>query len=71
MNEVFQRFVTESAHGKPADAAKALRITRSHVSRLLHGTRRITPELAERMEIVSHGLFRKEKILWPDQEKAA
>ena len=47
-------------------AADALGISESTVSRLASGKMRITPEIAERIETVSHGLFRKERVLWPE-----
>ena len=52
--------------------AKALGISEASVSRMKAGTQPITPEIAEKCEEISHGLFRKEKILWPDpQDEAA
>lgn len=52
--------------------AEALGISEASVSRMKSGAQPITPEVAEKCETVSHGLFRKEKILWPDpQDEAA
>lgn len=47
-------------------AAEALGVSESTVSRMRNGTMPITPEIAERCETVSHGLFRKERVLWPE-----
>ena len=59
--------------GKPQRrVADALGTSEASVSRMKAGTQPITPEVAEKCESISHGLFRKEKILWPDsQEQAA
>lgn len=51
--------------------AEALGVSEASVSRMRKGTQSITPEVAERCESVSHGLFRKEKILWPDPQEGA
>lgn len=51
--------------------AEALGISEASVSRMKAGTQPITPEVAEKCEAVSHGLFRKEKILWPDSQNEA
>jgi len=56
--------------GSQRRAADALGISESNVSRLVSGKLNVSPEIAERVEVVSHGLFRKERVLWPESEKA-
>lgn len=52
--------------------AEALGVSEATVSRMKSGSQAITPEVAEKCEAISHGAFRKEKILWPDpQDQAA
>ena len=48
-------------------AADALGVSEATMSRLINGKQSITPDLAERVEQVSHGLFKKERVLWPDE----
>lgn len=48
--------------------AEALGLSEASVSRMKAGTQPITREVAEKCELISHGLFRKEKILWPDPQ---
>jgi plasmid maintenance system antidote protein VapI len=52
--------------GSQKRAAKALDLSESTVSRIKNGKAEITPTLAERVEAVSHGRFRKEALIWPD-----
>ena len=52
--------------GSQRRAADALGISESSVSRLVSGKLSVSPEIAERVEAVSHGLFRKERVLWPE-----
>lgn len=52
--------------GSQRRAADALGISESNVSRLVSGKLNVSPEIAERVEQVSHGLFRKERVLWPE-----
>lgn len=46
-------------------AAQMLGVSEATVSRLVRGDIRVSPEIAERVEEVSGGLFRKERVLWP------
>jgi DNA-binding transcriptional regulator YdaS (Cro superfamily) len=46
-------------------AADALGVSESTVSRMASGKVGISPAIAERCEQISHGLFRKEAMLWP------
>jgi len=52
-------------------AADALGISESTCSRMANGKMPITPEIAERVEDVSHGLFKKERVLWPTSDERA
>jgi plasmid maintenance system antidote protein VapI len=53
--------------GSQKRAAAALALTESQVSRLCNGRTRVTPEVAERAEAYSLGLFRKERLVWPEK----
>lgn len=56
--------------GSQRRAAAALGISESQVSRLASGKARVTQGVAERAEAASHGLFRKERVLWPTGQGA-
>jgi len=66
--QTFQDFVKWA--GGTRRAALQLGVSASTVSRLATGKQPISPEIAEGCEAVSHGLFRKERVLWPDEEPA-
>jgi DNA-binding transcriptional regulator YdaS (Cro superfamily) len=51
--------------GSQKRAAAALGLTESKVSRLCSGKARLAPEVAEKAEAYSHGLFKKERLIWP------
>ena len=53
--------------GSQRRVADALGFSESTVSRLANAKMPLTPEVAKRCEEISHGLFRKEKMLWPDE----
>lgn len=66
----FQDFVKWA--GGTRRAALQLGVSASKVSRIATGKQALSPEIAEGCEAVSHGLFRKEQVLWPDpQDRAA
>ena len=46
-------------------AAEMLGVSEATVSRMARGAVRVSPEIAERVEQASCGLFRKERVLWP------
>lgn len=50
-----------------------LGFSKSYVCRLVNGDLEMTRQVAERVEEVSHGLFRKERVLWsqPKEGEAA
>lgn len=52
--------------GSQRRAAVALGVSEATVSRIRSGKQPMSAEIAEKCEVVSHGLFRKEKMLWPD-----
>jgi len=51
--------------GSQKRAAVALDVSEATISRLVSGEYRVPVELAEKIEQVSHGLFRKERVVWP------
>ena len=67
--QTFQDFVTWA--GGTRRAALQLGVSASKVSRMSTQKQPISPEIAERIEAVSHGLFRKERVLWPDPAEPA
>lgn len=56
--------------GSQRRAADALGVSEFKVSRIVRKRSSLTPELAERVEQVSHGLFKKERVLWPSKGAA-
>lgn len=52
-------------------AAEALGVSEATISRLVKGKQAVTPEIAERVEEVSRGLFKKERVLWPDVKSSS
>lgn len=65
----FQDFVTWA--GGTRRAAKQLGTSAAKVSRIKNNRQPVTPAIAERVEEVSHGLFKKERVLWPSKNEAA
>lgn len=53
--------------GSQKRAADALGVSESTMSRVVSGAVRLPPEMAERVEEVSRGLFRKERVMWPQR----
>jgi len=41
------------------------------MSRLVSGDVEVSKDLAEKIEQVSHGVFKKERVLWPQSSAAA
>lgn len=66
---LFNEFVSVVCDGNQAKAAEALGIGRSMVSRICAGRRRVSPEVALRIEQVSGGRYLKERFVWPDAPK--
>lgn len=65
---LFREFVDVVYEGNQARAAEALDVDKSTVSRICGGTRGITPEMALQVERLSGGRYRKESLVWPDDE---
>jgi plasmid maintenance system antidote protein VapI len=65
--ELFTKLVAEVFEGSHAKTADAIGLTRSMVSRIASGDRGITPEVAQRLEQVSGGRYRKEQFIWPEE----
>lgn len=56
--------------GSQRKAAELLGVSESTVSRMASGDVSVSKETAERIEAVSGGLFRKERVLWPEGKAA-
>lgn len=67
MNRELQSYVEWA--GGIALAAKRLGLTVGAVSHYCRGRRRVSPEIAMRMEQDSCGLFKKEKLVWPEDHE--
>ena len=67
---LFNEFVSVVFEGVQSRAADALGIDKSTVSRLCSGGRNVTPEIAQRIEELSDGRYRKEAFIWPDEAAA-
>lgn len=52
--------------GTQRQAALMLGVSEATVSRISRGKQSISPNVAERCEIASSGLFLKERVLWPE-----
>lgn len=69
--ELFREFVDVVFDGIQTRAAEALKVDKSLVSRLYRGERvSVSPELANRIQEVSGGRYRREAFLWPDASPA-
>ena len=64
---LFAEFVDTAFAGSQVRAAHALSCTRSMVSRLYRGERAVSPSMAERIESVTNGAFRREAFIWPER----
>jgi DNA-binding transcriptional regulator YdaS (Cro superfamily) len=62
---LFQQYV--ELVGGQTEAARRLGITRSMVGHIVNGRRSVSKRLAVAVEQDSNGLFRRERLLWPDQ----
>lgn len=63
---MFNEFIAVVFDGNQSRAAEALGLDKSTVSRISKGQRSVTPAVAERIEAVSSGRFRKEAFIWPE-----
>lgn len=54
--------------GSTRKAAELLDTSASTVSRLATGQQRMTADVAEQVEQVSGGAFRKERVMWPESD---
>lgn len=66
VKDIFAEFVSVCFDNSQIEAARALGVDRSMVSRVLSGDRGVSPELARRIEEVSGGKFAKERFIWPE-----
>ena len=46
--------------------ADLLEVSEATLSRMKTGAQAITPDVAEKVEALSHGKFAKERVLWPE-----
>lgn len=63
--DLFIDFVGVCYEGNQAKAALALGVDRSLINRICAGERGVSPALAARVELLSAGLFKKERFIWP------
>jgi len=69
---LFAEFVDVVFAGVQARAAAALQVDKSFVSRLYRAKApTVSPALAQRIELVSGGRYRRERFLWPDEASPA
>lgn len=61
-NQHFRRYVRET--GSQSKVAKLLKMSPGHVSLIYNGKRRVTIEMAERIEIATNGRFPKEQMVF-------
>jgi len=55
---VLNNYIMDLFNGNQTRAAEALGVTRSTISRILKGSRKISPKLAQKMEELSDGRFK-------------
>lgn len=68
--DLFSEMVDVIFDGVQSKAAAALGVDKSLVSRLCTGSRtRVSADLAQKIELVSQGRYRKELFVWPDGQK--
>ena len=51
--------------GSQRKAAELLGVSEATISRMATGKQPISPSIAERVERITDGLFRRERVLWP------
>lgn len=70
-NAEFERFVEQEFAGNRTAAAAALDCTRIHVWRMIRGDRSVTPDMAEQIEKLTKGRFKRERLVWPNFKRKA
>lgn len=68
INLNFRKFVNEL--GSQAKAATLMGLSPGHVSLIYNGKRRVTIDLATRIEIATQGRYSKESLVFPAHRKA-
>ena len=66
-NAEFEKFVDKEHGGSRSAAAAALGCDRIHVWRMIRGDRSVTPDMADRIEKLTKGRFKREKLVWPSK----
>lgn len=66
--QTFKDFLVWMRPLKQAAVAAKLGVSEATLSRMKSGRQPITPDIAAKVEELSHGVFAKERVLWPDKE---
>jgi len=67
MNDYFKQCINEMFNGNQAEAARILGVSRSSISHLIYGNRKISAKLAAKLEQLSGGKYKKEAFIWPEE----
>ena len=68
--QTFQDFCEWMKPARQNRIAELLGVSEATVSRMKSGKQQITQAIAERCEELSHGVFAKERVMWPDDKAA-
>lgn len=69
--DLFNEFVASECEGSQARAAQLLGLSESMVSRICSGDRGVSPDVANRIELVSEGRFKRDRFIWGDSPPSA
>lgn len=64
--ELIREYIDVCHSGNQASAARAVGVDKSTINKILGGKRKVTPALADRIEIDSKGRYRRDRLIWPD-----
>lgn len=64
--DLFIEFVEVVFNGNRSEAARALGVDKSTVTKICKEDRGITPEMAKRCEELSDGRYARARFIWPD-----
>lgn len=65
---LFIEFVEVVFNGNRSEAARALGVDKSTVTKICKEDRGITPEMAKRCEELSSGRYARARFIWPEQD---
>lgn len=68
-NPVFERFVAAEFGGNRSAAGDALGCNRIHVWRMINGHRKVTPDMAQAIETMTKGRFKRDELVWPNSKR--